>query len=377
MATFGRMLRNGSEMVFDRLNAQGGLVGRHLEWTIYNSGCQFEMARQATQQAIADGFRFIIGPICSEAAIGAALAAESEKALLITPTATHPLVTVNEAGQTRPTIFRASYATPFQGQAAARFARDTLEANKAALLFDPLDDYASRLADAFAKQFTRQGGQVVYRATYALSEIDFTTSLQTIYDAGAQIIYLPAPASMVNQVAHQLHELGLANSSLSFDTASGLEVGLIRTRFETSPLMTSNPNSSTTLRTGLILLGSDSWQSETLDLAATAGSYFTTHFALADNRETIQVWSSAYQATYAVEPTTIAALSYDAATILTEAIQQAGTFEIATLVKVIEQSQYEGVTGQIAFDSQHNPIKPVPVMQIQDGQILFSTLIFP
>jgi branched-chain amino acid transport system substrate-binding protein len=209
---------------------------------------------------------------------------------------------------------------------------DTLPARRAALLVDPHDDYSSALADAFSTEFAAQGGQIVYRAPYTPAEPDFTPILQAISQAEAEVIYLPAAASVVNRIAGQLSR--------------------------------SNPKA-------LILLGSDSWDSPELDLATTTGSYFTSHFFLEDNRPLTRQWADAYKAAYAVEPDTLAALGYEAAIILLTAIQQAGGLEIETVAKTLEQGRFEGVTGSINFDPQHNPIKPVPVVQIKAGRIVF------
>jgi branched-chain amino acid transport system substrate-binding protein len=339
LATFGRILRNGSVLAFDEWNSRGGVLGRRIEWAVYDADCDFEAAGRAAQQAIADGFQFIIGPLCSEAAIAAAQVTPADTALMIAPTATHPLVTVDGQGQTRPTVFRASYAYPLQAQAAARFASEALQARRAAVLVDPSDDYSATLVDAFAKQFAAQGGEIVYRASYTPTNPDFNQTLLAINDARAEVIYLPAAAPVVNRVAEQLNQL-----------------------------RRSNPKE-------LTLLGSDSWNSAELDLTATSGSYFTLHFFLEDKRPLTRQWADAYKATYAVEPDTLAALGYDAATILAEAIQQAGTFEVKTVAKALEQGHFEGVTGPITFDSQHNPIKPVPVVQLKDERIIFAEYI--
>lgn len=346
MATFGRILSNGSRMALDQWNNQGGLLGHQLEWMIYDTGCQFETARRATRQALDDGLELIIGPLCSEAAIAAAELAEAEQALMISPTATHPLVTVNDRGQTRATIFRAAFTYSWQGQAAARFAYETLKVDKAALLVATGDDYATGLTEAFAKQFTAQGGEIVYRASYAADEADFKQMLLAISASSAGLIYLPAPAAVVNRIAGQLKELGLARTAL----AAG---------------------------SGMILLGSDSWESPELDLTTTAGSYFTTHFVLVDQPPSGRSWAEAYKAIYAVEPNTLAALGYDATGMLLAAIQQAGTFEPAIVAKTLEQGTFDGITGQITFDGRHNPIKPVPLVQIKAGGLHFFTSSLP
>jgi branched-chain amino acid transport system substrate-binding protein len=330
-------------MAFEQRNDQGGVLDHRLEWVIYDTHCEFDTAYQATQQAIEDGVQFIIGPLCSEAAIAAAQPAESAKVLMISPTATHPLVTVDSQRQTRLTIFRASYAYPLQGQAAACFAYEALQANKAALVSYPGDDYARSLLDTFAQQFSALGGEIAFQADYSPGDTGFAETLLAISDSGAEVIYLPATAEVVNRVTGQLNELNLSNVSTS--------------------------------RTRPILLGSDSWEAEALDRMAAAESYFTTHFVLDDQRSQIQAWAATYKSAYAIKPNTLAALGYDAAMMLVEAIEQTGTLDPTIVAKTLEQGTFAGITGQISFDRQHNPIKPVPIVRIEEGQTIFSTAV--
>ncbi len=332
LATFGRVLRNGSILAFDEWNSRGGVVGRRVEWSVYDADCTFDAARQVTQQVVADGFQFIIGPLCSEAAIAAAEVAEANGALLLAPTATHPLVTVDGQGQTRATVFRASFVYPFQGQAAARFAVETLGKGWAALFFDPGDDYSATLGNAFATEFIAQGGKIVYQSTYTPADTDFTPALQAAADAGADMIYLPAPVAVVNRLAAQWQQL---------------------------------PQSKE-----LTLLGSDSWDASELDLAAVEGGYFTRHFFLDEQHPATQAFADTYKASYAVSPDTLAALGYDAAAILMEAIEQARTLEVKQVAETLEQGRFDAVTGQIRFGRQHNPLKPVPVVQVKERKLI-------
>ncbi|MCK6625283.1 MAG: ABC transporter substrate-binding protein [Anaerolineae bacterium] len=336
LATFGRALRSGSILAFDEWNNQGGVLARRIEWTIYEADCDFEAAQQAVQQALDDGLDFLIGPLCSEAAIAAAAAVETKGALLIAPTATHPLVTVDGQGRTRPTVFRVSTVFQAQGEAAARFAIESLSIRRAALLIDPHDDYSATLGESFAAELAAQGGQIVYQGNFTPADTDFTPALQAAGAAGAELLYLPTPISVVNRIAGQMSQLRQSGS----------------------------------LR--LTLLGSDSWHSADLDRTAAAGSYFTTHFFLDDQQPPTQQWAETYKASYAVAPDTLAFLGYEAATVLLEAVQQAGTLDVESVAKTLAQGHFEGVTGPLTFDPQHNSFRPVPVVQVKDGQLIFA-----
>jgi len=340
LVTVGRVMRNGLIMAFDEWNNRGGALNQQLETVLYDTDCTFESSQHTTQQALDDGLQFIIGPLCSEAAIATATLVESTQAVAILPAATHPLVTINHQGQTRAGIFKVSYGYTLQGQAAAQFAYHWLQVSSVALLSRPGDDYSSELTDVFARHFSAEGGRIVYRATYTSGDTDFTETLMAINQSGAELLYLPAPsAEVANQVARQLNELNLSNSSSS--------------------------------ESGLILLGSDSWASDQLDLTATTGSYFPVQFSFEANRPLSQSWRDNYKSIYAIEPNTLAALSYDAANILIEAIEQTGTLEPGQVARTLEQSTFKGITGQITFDHQHNPVKPIPFVQVVDGQLIY------
>jgi branched-chain amino acid transport system substrate-binding protein len=337
-ATFGRMLHNGIVMAFDEWNNRGGVMGQRLEWLDYDTGCDFASGEQATRQALAEGARFIIGPLCAEAAIGAAQSLEASQAVLIAPAAEHSLVTVTGEGQTRPTVFRAATAAQQQGQAAARFAWQQEQTRPAAILFNQTDDEAARLAEAFAQQFTALGGKIVYQGSDTPAEGDFSPTLQAITQAGTGVIYLPAPTERVNRLAEQLRQNHLADQ--------------------------------------ILLLGSDGWDSAGLDLAAASGGYFTPAFFLKDNRPETRQWADTYKATYAIEPTILAALGYESASLLAQAIEQAGSSEVGAVSQALSSGQFEGITGPLSFDPQHNPRKPIPVVQLTGEGLRFITYQF-
>ena len=78
-----------------------------------------------------------------------------------------------------------------------------------------------------------------------------------------------------------------------------------------------------------------------------------------------------------MEPDILAALSYDATNLLLDAIKQAGVDDPAIVKVVLAAIQFEGVTGMIRFDEDHNPIKDVVVMGVKKGQVEFITSIKP
>jgi branched-chain amino acid transport system substrate-binding protein len=338
LATFGRMMHNGILMAVDEWNNQGGVLGHRLEPVIYDTGCAFQAGQQSTQQVIDDGLQFIVGPLCSEAAIAVAETAGAANVVVIAPTAIHPLVTVNAQGQTRPGVFTISYQAGLQGQAAASFARNTLKVDRAAMFFQPDDPYTAALSANFARYFTEAGGEIVYQSTYEPETTPIAELLTALHQADAQLLYLPVAPNVANQITG---ELASSPSAL--------------------------PN--------LLLLGSDTWESAELDRAAAQGAYFPVHFS--PQAEQVQPWLAAYQSTFATEPSTLAVLGYDALHTLAQAIQQAGTLTPATVATTLSQGTFEAVTGPLTFTPDHTPLKPVPFVQVEGGELKYITSIPP
>ncbi len=317
LATFGQQLRNGIQLAFDE-------AGQQFELTVFASDCTFAGGQKAARQALAQGHTLLLGPLCSEAAIAAAIEAETAGALLIAPAAPHPLVTQNSAGRTRPTVFRVSDTAGWQGQLAARFASTSLQRQHAAIITIDQDSYGVELASAFEQAFA---GQIVFRQNFSPGQTDPVDLISAAQLAGAELVYLPTAPLPANQLGPSV------------------------------------------LSRGLNLLGSDRWDSPELDRAALQGSSFPLQFNADATQPQVQQFVDQYKSTYAVTPGPLAALGYDAASLLLRAVAQANGSQPEALSKILKAGTFPGVTGVISFDQGHNPRKSISFGQIVDGQI--------
>ncbi|UCC88097.1 MAG: ABC transporter substrate-binding protein [Anaerolineales bacterium] len=338
LATFGEIVRNGITLAFDEWNDRGGVNGRPIQWVFEDTLCDPLEAGRAAERAVdQDEARFIVGGLCSEAAIPIARVADERGVLFVAATATHPLVTVDEAGATRSLVFRAGYVYSYQGRAAARFALDELNARRAAVLTNPGDDFVRSVGDEFIETFVAGGGQVVARPIYPWPDLDFDAVLTEIAEAGPQVLYAPDAYPVANRVGTQIR-------------ARGLDV---------------------------TLLGSDVWDSGGLDLVALEGAYFTTHYSREAPSPMAKAWREGYLSAFAVEPDTLAALGYDAANLLASAMQDAASLSPNDVARKLETMEFEGVTGRWRFDSRHNPMKPVVMAHIEGGDVAFYDIVQP
>jgi len=126
-----------------------------------------------------------------------------------------------------------------------------------------------------------------------------------------------------------------------------------------------------------VMMGGDDWDSAQLDRTATEGGYFTNHCAPEDPRPVVQEWVKKYQARYGSVPNALATLGYDAANVLFQAVEKAGADDPVKVAQTMEGMRFEAVTGPIAFDSQHNPVKPACIFHVTGGEAQFVTTLYP
>ncbi len=331
--TFGESTRNGAMMYIDEAKAKGWKI----EVVVADSKCDAQEAANAANKVVfQDKVKYIIGEVCSKASIAAATVANPNKVLQISPTSTNPQVTVDESGKTKEYIFRACFLDPFQGEVMASLAQE-LGAKKAGVLFDVGNDYVKGLAEYFKAAFEKKGGTVPVFEAYTQNDTDFSAILGKVAAANVDVLFLPDYYNKVNLIAAQVKQKGIKAT----------------------------------------LLGGDGWDSPELKFDLLEGGYHSNHYSPADPRPLVQNFVKAYQAKYNVIPDALATLAYDAAGILLQSIAEAGQDD-PTLVKAkMEAIKYDGVSGEITFDKQHNPIKKAAIIKISGGKPVFYKFVAP
>jgi branched-chain amino acid transport system substrate-binding protein len=263
--------------------------------------------------------------------------AEAKKVVQVTGSSTNVNVTINVDGSTKKYVFRSCFIDPFQGLIAAKFAYETLGLKTAFILSDQGNDYSRGLSEAFEASFTKLGGTIVGKETYTSADTDFAAILAKVQDAKPGIIFLPDYYPIANLVGAQAKQMGI-----------------------TAPLM-----------------GGDGWDSTDLNLEAVDGGYFVNHYTSEDTRPIVVDWLAAYKTAYGSAPDAIAALAYDAANIMFASIKAAGVDDSTAVATAMKGITWDGVTGKITFDEQHNPIKGAVIMQIKDGKVSFNSAVQP
>ena len=129
------------------------------------------------------------------------------------------------------------------------------------------------------------------------------------------------------------------------------------------------------------LLGGDGWVGDSLlKVAGNAldGSYFSCHFSADDKAESTQSFVKKYKAKYGAAPDDMAALGYDSAMILADAIKRAGGTDGPKLRDAIAATkEHKGITGVITLDEKRNASKSAVILTIGGGGFKFEQTVAP
>jgi branched-chain amino acid transport system substrate-binding protein len=328
LATFGEEVRNGVGLALDEWNARGGVGGWRLRPVWMDTPCEAAAAEGVARQATADGIQFMVGGMCSEAAVPIARVAEESGSLFIATGATHPSVTVTADGTTRAYVFAVALPYPYQGRAAAHFVVESLDITRTAV-FANADPFARDILAAYEPALMALGGHIVSTASIGGTDADLTPAVAAAVAADARAFYVPGSAAMVAQVSRAAR-------------STGLDVPVV---------------------------GSDWWSQQDIALPELNGVYLISHFTLDETNGQVTDWAQRFRSAYSVEPDALAALGYDAASLLAAGMRGSTSVTPDSVAHTIAASPYSGVTGPWRFDARHYPLKSAVVVQVSDGRL--------
>lgn len=338
-ATFGRSSDDGVRMAVAEINAAGGVKGKPVRVITYDDKGEAREAGIAVTRLInRDGVAAVLGEVASGLSLAGAPICQQNGVPMVSTSSTDPDVT--KVGDL---IFRVCYIDPFQGWACAKFAREDsrLNAERAAVLYDQAQPYSVGLYEEFKKAFVELGGTVVAAESYQPGDQDFSAQLVTIRGARPDVIFLPGYYTDVANIALQVRRLGI-----------------------TTPL-----------------LGGDGWDSEQLaKIAGQAieGSIYSNHYSHEDPRLRVQEYIRKYREQHGKTPDGTAALGYDAARILCQAMERAKSLSGKDIAAELAATRdFDGVTGKISIDAQRNAVKPIVILEMKGGEPRYVATIKP
>ncbi|MGA2542001.1 MAG: ABC transporter substrate-binding protein [Verrucomicrobiota bacterium] len=336
-ASFGQMSHHGTELAMDELNARGGVLGKKLALlTEDNQSKQGESKTCADKLISRDGVIALLGEASSGRSLEAAPICQEEKIPMIAPSSVDPKVT-----ETGNYIFRVCFISSFQAKVMAKFALGTLKLKNVAMLTDVGLPYSVGMAEYFKPAFLAGGGKIIAEQNYTRGSTDFRAQLTAIRAAKPEGIFVPGYYTEAGLICRQAKELGM----------------------------------------NVPIFGGDGWESAKLveiGGEAVEGTFFSTHFSPKQKSAAVQEFTKKFTDRYKVEPDAMAALGYDSALLLADAIKRAGTTDGPKLREALAATKdFPGITGSITIDKDRNASKPAVILEVKGGKFEYLETINP
>lgn len=328
VAAYGNAEKNGINLAVEQINKAGGVDGKKIEViTKDNKSENAEASTAATNLAVQSQVNAMIGPATSGAVAAASLNAQKTGVPLLTPSGTQDDLTIDKDG-VKKYIFRTTFQDSFQGQVLAQYAYQNLNAKKVVLYYDNSSDYAKGIAEEFQRVYP---GEIVTVATFASGDKDFQSALTKFKDLDYDAIVMPGYYTETGIITKQARDMGIE----------------------------------------VPILGPDGFNDDSFgDLAGVANTHdvyyvsgYSTKTALSDKATQ---FIEAYKKKYGSEPNMFAALAYDSVYMIAEAAKGAKT-SIDIADNLAKLSQFDGVTGTMTIDKDHNPIKTALMVKMENG----------
>ncbi len=320
---------HGAQIAVDFINDAGGLMGKKVELVSYDDASKPDQAANVAQKltqsdrvpvAVSGSYSFLTRP--------AAAIFQRAKTPLMTAYAVHPQITA-----TGNYIFATSLPAAEEGAAAAWTVAKVMKKKRVALVTMD-NDAGTSLAAAFRKEAGTLGLDILTEEKYSLDDKDLRPILNRIKGMNPDVIYANGYYDNAALLVNQRQELGIDIPVLGmegFDSPKFIEL--------------SKPG-------------------------AAEGTMLTTALDRDSKNPLVQKFITRFQKQYNIAPDMVGASSFDAVTILAEAIKRANSTDADAVVKALHGiDNFDGVvTGPFyGFTDDGQVIKPSVVQIVKNG----------
>lgn len=317
------------------------VLGRPVELVVVDNKSDKVEAANAVKRLIErDHVSAFIGTYGSSLAMAGAEIAEKAKVPGVGTSCTNPLVT-----QGKDYYFRACFIDPYQGAAAATYARENLGAKKAAVLMDMTNDYAVGLSNFFTRSFKNLGGEVVANLKYSSGDQDFTAQLTDLISKNPDIVFMPAYFAEGAIIMKQARELGAKFRLMGADAMDNPDTVKIGGNAVEGFLHTTFPYDPT----------------------------------MKDMSEEAKRFTEAWKKAYPNKDTNVnGALGYNTYFLIMDAIKRAGSAEPQAIAKALAETvNLPTALGKLSINKTHDAEMPVGIIEYKDGKRVYVGEVTP
>jgi branched-chain amino acid transport system substrate-binding protein len=270
--------------------------------------------------------KVILGCFSSSEVLSVAPLAEKNKIVLISPTATAPIIT--KSGDY---IFRIIPSDDYDGIAMANFAYSNLKLKKIGII-NINNDYGIGISNVFSKKIIELGGNIVEQKSFDANSKNFNSILEAIKIKQPDGIYIIA-VSEIGVILKKIKEMGIKCKILT--------VGLA----ETPEVISIAKNASDSVY------------------------YSYPSFQASSSESHIVEFSKSYKSKYGFDPDVLAAYGFDLANITFSSLKGTENLNIEEFkTNLYNLQNFNGVTGKTSFDKNGDVQKSIGIKLINNGK---------
>lgn len=311
----GKDIENGARMAIDDLNAKGiAIGGRKVKWVLQpeDDASDPKTGAAVAQKLVDARVAGVVGHLNSGTTVPASKIYHDAGIPQISPAATTPQYTA----QGYKTAFRVVASDKLVGKTLANYAVTTMKAKKIAII-DDRTAFGQGLADEFNRSVrANKGAKIVSRQFTNDKASDFTAILTQIRGQDPDVIFYGGMDAVAGPMLKQMKALGLRAKLVSGDGICS----------EKLPQLAGDA------------LGDDKV------ICVVAGGVTGAEEAK------FNAFVERYRQRYKMPLQTYAPYAYDSVMVLATAMQQAKSSDPAKYLPFLAKAQYQGITGNIAFD---------------------------
>jgi branched-chain amino acid transport system substrate-binding protein len=216
IASYGQAELAGIELAVQEYNANGGINGQQIELIVEDDMTGPESVDAVQKLITIDQVIALIGPTGSASAGPSTPIVQNYEIPNILLTASAPDLTY--IGDY---IFRVYPSDSFQGKEAASFMKEDYD--KVAVVYVK-NDWGQGIKDVFIDEFENLGGEVVYESGVLQEETDFKTEIEKITATDAEALYFAVYPNNAVSGFKQMEEYNFDLPIIGGDTLMGTEV---------------------------------------------------------------------------------------------------------------------------------------------------------
>lgn len=324
-ALYGESFGTALELAKEEINANGGILGKKVEFVAEDSRCDAKAGVAAINSLVRlKAMKIVIAAECSGPSLAAAPIAESAGVLYLVALASNP--DIKYSGDY---VFRIAPSDSQQGKDLAMVVFRGGSRNAGILSGD--NSYGEGIAKVFAGEFENLGGKITVWQRFNQADSDFRTQLLKIKEAKPDALFIPGYPQAYALIIKQMSELDMNVQVFSADT------------FKDESILNAVGD-----------------KAEGIILTAYAES----------GTPALEKFRQAYRARYGKEYGPYGDYAYDSLFVLKAGIEQAKSFDPEVLKKSLYGLDYNGVTGETKFDSYGEVSKPYGVFIVKGGKFV-------